>query len=171
MLKCCRKKCFFVFAYFGVCFPFCHILINGRSRECCNEAWHYLIHLVEDWVTILLKLKDISLIFSSFVWQLSQKCRMSSSRNIMCERTLTSLLVKSYIEWLYPRLLMGCKNAHWYQLFVHTCLWKHRFHFFSRKDEGWRDPKKTQMNIKTYPDFVSLFWGRLGSPTLQLCTW
>ena len=74
-------------------------LINGvRSRECCNEAWHYEIHSVVC-KTIILKSK--SYFFSFFYYYLIKgltvmsKTQMSAGQNIMCERTWTSLLVHS----------------------------------------------------------------------------
>ena len=47
MLNFCRKKCFlFVFAHIVVCFFPYFPVINGRSRESFNEAWHCVINSV-----------------------------------------------------------------------------------------------------------------------------
>ena len=74
-------------------------LHNERSRDHCNEAWHYVIQLVFRLCNDFLKLKIYFCYL--FIWlTIKSKIKMSSGRNIMCERTLTNLLVyigKSFV--------------------------------------------------------------------------
>ena len=82
---------FFLFLLILLFVFFPRTLSNGRSFERCNDAWYYVIQLVIPLCNNFF-LIHIS-IFNYLIIRFKNKSKMSLGRNIMCKRTVTSILV------------------------------------------------------------------------------